>query len=193
MTVVRRICVLPLMVLTATHFVRAQETTATPPRSSTAPEGEGKQRSEDETRKRLEQLACGPSGVHFSHHSEKRPQALPEQPPDKGLIYVLRTKGLEGATVQAKLAMDGKWVGVNRMASYFYIEVDPGPHYFCLKAGVGPGTIGLLSLVIEKGKTYYLRQNLTMGGNDLDLLDETKGKEYVAKYHRSVFEVKPRK
>jgi hypothetical protein len=141
----------------------------------------------------LEQLACGPSGVHFSHHSEKRPQALPEQPPDKGLIYVLRTKGLEGATVQAKLAMDGKWVGVNRMASYFYIEVDPGPHYFCLKAGVGPGTIGLLSLVIEKGKTYYLRQNLTMGGNDLDLLDETKGKEYVAKYHRSVFEVKPRK
>lgn len=193
MTVVRRICVVPLMVLTATHFVRAQETTATPPRSSTAPEGEGKQRSEDETRKRLEQLACGPSGVHFSHHSEKRPQALPEQPPDKGLIYVLRTKGLEGATVQAKLAMDGKWVGVNRMASYFYIEVDPGPHYFCLKAGVGPGTIGLLSLVIEKGKTYYLRQNLTMGGNDLDLLDETKGKEYVAKYHRSVFEVKPRK
>jgi hypothetical protein len=193
MTAVRRICVVPLMVLTATHFVRAQETTATPPRSSTAPEGEGKQRSEDETRKRLEQLACGPSGVHFSHHSEKRPQALPEQPPDKGLIYVLRTKGLEGATVQAKLAMDGKWVGVNRMASYFYIEVDPGPHYFCLKAGVGPGTIGLLSLVIEKGKTYYLRQNLTMGGNDLDLLDETKGKEYVAKYHRSVFEVKPRK
>jgi hypothetical protein len=193
MTVVRRICVVPLMVLTATHFVRAQETTATPPQSSTAPEGEGKQRSEDETRKRLEQLACGPSGVHFSHHSEKRPQPLPEQPPDKGLIYVLRTKGLEGATVQAKLAMDGKWVGVNRMASYFYIEVDPGPHYFCLKAGVGPGTIGLLSLVIEKGKTYYLRQNLTMGGNDLDLLDETKGKEYVAKYHRSVFEVKPRK
>ena len=193
MTVAQRVGIVPLMLLVVTHCVRAQETTATSPRSSTAPGEEGKQRSEDETRKRLEQLACGPSGVHFSHHSEKRPQALPEQPPDKGLIYVLRTKGLEGATVQAKLAMDGKWVGVNRMASYFYIEVDPGPHYFCLKAGVGPGTIGLLSLVIEKGKTYYLRQNLTMGGNDLDLLDETKGKEYVAKYHRSVFEVKPRK
>jgi hypothetical protein len=40
-------------------------------------------------------------------------------------------------------------------ASYFYIEVDPGPHYFCLKAGACPGTIGLLSLMIEKGKTYY--------------------------------------
>jgi hypothetical protein len=191
MTVVQRMCIVALMVLTVTHFARAQETTATPARSSTAPEGEGKQRSEDETRKRLEQLACGPSGVHFSHHSEKGPQALPEQPPDKGLIYVLRTKGLEGATVQAKLAMDGKWVGVNGMANYFYVEVDPGAHFFCVKAGLDKP--GLLSLVIEKGKTYYLRQNLTMGGTDLDLLDEEKGKQYVAKYYRSSFEEKHKK
>jgi hypothetical protein len=191
MTVVQRMSIVPLMVLTVTHFVRAQETTATPPRSSTTPEGEGKQRSEDETRKRLEQLACGPSGVHFSHHSEKGPRALPEQPPDKGLIYVLRTKGLEGATVQAKLAMDGKWVGVNGMANYFYIEGAPGPHYFCVKAGFDKP--GLLSLVIEKGKTYYLRQNLTMGGIDLDLLDEEKGKEYLAKFHRSIFQEKHKK
>jgi len=191
MTVVQRICIVPLMVLTVTHFVRAQETTATPSRSSTAPEGEGKQRSEDETRKRLEQLACGPSGVHFSHHSEKGPQALPGQPPDKGLIYVLRTKGLEGATVQAKLAMDGKWVGVNGMANCFDVEVDPGPHYFCVKAGLDKP--GLLSLVIERGKSCYLRQNLTMGGTDLDLLDEEKGKQYVAKFYRSSFEEKHKK
>lgn len=191
MTVVQRMYIVPLMVLTVTYFVRAQETIATPPRSSTAPEGEGKQRSEDETRKRLEQLACGPSGVHFSHHSEKGPQALPEQPPDKGLIYVLRTKGLEGATVQAKQAMDGKWVGVNGLANYFYVEVDPVPHYFCVKAGFDKP--GLLSLVIEKGRTYYLRQNLTRGGTDLDLLDEEKGKQYVAKYYRSSFEEKHKK
>jgi hypothetical protein len=184
-------CIVPLMVLTVTHFVRAQGTTATPPPSSTAPEGAGKQRSEDETRKRLERLACGPSGVRFSHHSEKGPQALPQQLPDKGLIYVLRTKGLEGATVQVKLAMDGKWVGVNGMANYFYVEVDPGPHYFCVKAALDKP--GLLSLVIEKGKTYYLRQSLTMGGTDLDLLDEEKGKQYVAKYNRSSFEEKHKK
>ena len=179
------------MVLTVTHFVRAQETIATPPRSSKALEGEGKQRSDEETRKRLEQLACGPSGVHFSHHSEKGPQALPEQPSDKGLIYVLRTKSPQGATFQMKLAMDGKWVGVNRMANYFFVEVDPGPHYFCAKAGFDKP--GLLSLVIEKGKTYYLRQNLSVGGTDLDLLDEEKGKQYVAKYSRSSFEEKHKK
>jgi len=86
--------------------------------------------------------------------------------------------------VQAKLAMDGKWVGVNHMANYFYLEVDPGLHYFCVKAGLDEP--GLLSLVVEKGKTYYLRQNITMGGTDLDLLDEEKGKQYLAKYHRSL-------
>lgn len=192
MRFVHAICFALLMAQAGTGFVRAQETPSAPPQSSSAPAGEGKQRSEEETRKHLQQLACGPSGVHFSQHTEKGAQVLPEQPADKGLIYVVRTKGYEGAAVQAKLAMDGKWVGVNRMANYFYIEADPGPHYFCLKAGAGPDTIGLLSLVIERGKTYYLRQNLTMGGNDLDLLDEARGKEYVAKYHRSVFAVKPK-
>ena len=189
-----RLVLLGIMLLTAqtaARFARAQETTIPPPQSSKAPAGEGKQRSEDETRKRLEQLACGPSSVHFSHRTEKGPQALPEQPPDKALIYVIRTKSLEGAAIQARMAMDGKWVGVNRGANYFYFEVDPSPHYFCVKAGFDAP--GLLSLVVEKGKTYYLRQNLTRGGTDLDLLDEVKGKEYVAKYHRSIFEAKHKK
>lgn len=191
MTVVQKMSIALLMVLMVTRFVQAQETTATPPPSSTVSDADGKQRSEGETRKRLEQLACGPSGVHFSHHTEKGPQALPEQPPDKGLIYVLRTKGLEGAAVQVKLAMDGKWVGVNGMGNYFYVEAEPGPHYFCVKAALDKP--GLLSLVIEKGKTYYLRQNLTMGGTDIDLLDEEKGRQYVAKYSRSSFEEKHKK
>jgi hypothetical protein len=183
--------IVTLMVLAVTNFLHAQENTATPPQGSTASPPEDKQTSEEETRKRLEQLACGPKGIHFSHRSEKGPQALPEQPPDKGLIYVIRTKSLEGAAIQAKMAMDGKWVGVNRGANYFYFEVDPGPHYFCVKAGFDAP--GLLSLVVEKGKTYYLRQNLTRGGTDLDLLDEAKGKEYVAQYHRSIFEEKHKK
>ena len=32
-----------------------------------------------------------------------------------------------------------------------------------------------------------------MGGAELDLLDESKGKEYVAKSHRSFFEEKAKK
>lgn len=190
MTIARRMRLLILMIFATAPAVYAQETQAAAAQSSPETVAEGKQRTESETRKRLEKLACGPSGVRFSQRTDKTPQALPEQPAERALIYVIRTKGVEGFMVQAKLAMDGKWMGVNRTDDYFYFEAEPGPHYFCVKAGADGG---LLSLVVEKGRTYYLRENLTMGGTDLDLLNEEQGKQYVAKFHRSVFEVKPKK
>ena len=191
MTVVQKIFIAALMVLTVTNSPRAQETGATPPQNPKELTGREKEKIEEETRKRLQQLACGPSGVHFLQHTGKEPQVFPEQPPDRGLIYVIRTKSPLGALGHVKLAMDGKWMGTNGMGNYFYFEADPGPHYFCVKEGLD--SAGLLSLVIEKGKTYYLRQILTMGGIDLDLLEEQKGKEYVAKFHRSFFEEKQKK
>ena len=185
---IMQISILIIFVTTPTAYT--QESKPTTSQSSPQAMAEEKQRTESETKKRLERLACGPSGVHFSQRTDKEPQVLPEQPAERALIYVIRTKGVEGFMVQAKLAMDGKWMGVNRTDNYFYFEAEPGPHYFCVKAGADGG---LLSLVVEKGKTYYLRQNLTMGGTDLDLLNEEQGKQYVAKFHRSVFEVKPKK
>lgn len=184
----RGICVATLIFQGVPWFVPAQAPTVTPSQSPSAAGAEEKPRSAKETRTHLEQLACGPSHVHLLHHTQEGPQSLPAAPIDKGLLYVIRTKYVGGSAVQAKLGMDGKWVGVNRIGNYFYLEVDPGPHYFCMKTwGTPPG---LLSLVIEKGKTYYLRQHITMGGDDLDLLDETEGKKYVAKYRRSFFEEK---
>ena len=190
MIVVQRIFIAVLMALSPTAS-RAQENPATPPQSSKEPSGREKEKIEEETRKRLEQLACSPSGVKFSHRTEKGPQILPERPPDKGLIYVIRKKTWLGAAVQLKLAMDRKWVGTNRIGNYFYFEVDPGPHYFCMKVPMSDP--GFLSLVIEKGKTYYLEQSATMGGIDLNLLTEEEGKAYVAKYHKSLFEEKLKK
>ena len=190
MRFIQIVCI-AVLTLQAAQFARCQETTASPSQSTSAPAPEEKQRGDKETKKSLEQLACGPPHVHFSHQTTKEPQALPEQPHDKGLIYVIRTHTfIWGEGAQAKLAMDGKWVGVNRPGNYFYFEVDPGPHYFCMETGGH----GLLSLVIEKGKTYYLRQSLIpMGDVELNLLDEEKGKSYVTKLHRSIFEEKPKK
>ena len=188
MKLVRTMWTALLMVQAAAQFTYAQESTATSPQTSSAPAADQKQRSSRETRERLEQLACGPEGAQLAHHTEKNPQPLPEQPPpDKGLIYVIRNGSVFGIAVQARLAMDGKWVGVNRVSNYFYIEASPGPHYFCAEANTNRG---LLSLVIEKGATYYLQQKLSMGGMDLDLIDAEKGKKCVAKYHRSTFKEK---
>lgn len=186
MKFVQIMCMALLIAQTAARSARAQESTATSPQNSSAPSAGEKQRSERETRERLEQLACGPEDVPLAHHTEKERPPLPEQPPDKGLIYVIRNGSMVGAAIQARFAMDGKWVGVNRVSNYFYIEASPGPHYFCAEANGR----GLLSLVIEKGATYYLQQNLTMGGTDVNLIDAEKGKKYLAKYHRSSFEEK---
>lgn len=161
---------------------------ATAPGSTVFASGDA-QRSESETRQKLEQLACGPEGVHLKHHTEKDLQPAPEAQAEKGLVFVIRTANMIGAALPAKMAMDGKWVGVNRLSNYFYLEVEPGPHYFCTDAN----TRGLLSLVIDAGKTYYIEQKLTMGGTDLNVLDSEKGRQYVEKYHRSTFEAKEKK
>jgi hypothetical protein len=186
MTLVQLVWIAFLIVQTAAPLAWAQESAAPPPQTSSEPPADGKQRSARETQERLEKLACGPEDAHLVHHTDKNPQPLPEQPSDRGLIYVVRNGSMVGAAIAARFAMDGKWVGVNRVSNYFYIEASPGPHYFCAEAN----SRGLLSLVIEKGTTYYLQQSLTMGGTDVDLIDAEKGKQYMAKYHRSTFEEK---
>lgn len=184
----RIVCMLALMAQFAAPFTCAQETSVNRTQDASKSAPQERQGGTDETQKRLERLACASSGVHFSHRTDASPQVLPGQPADKGLIYVIRS--VRGG-LQSKLAMDGKWMGVNRGANYFYFEAEPGPHYFCSKSGWEKPA--LLSLVVEKSKTYYLHQSYTIGGMELNLLDEEQGKQYVAKFHRSVFEVKPKK
>ena len=192
MRTLQPICLAVLLVPGPTGLARAQEPPPAPSQSHSAPRAEEKQRTAKETKKELEDLACGPSNVHLLHHTVDGPLTPPEPRPDKGLIYVIRTKNIVGSGEQANFAMDGRWVGANRIGNYFYLQADPGPHYFCLKYwGAHPG---LLSLMIEKGKAYYLREIITLGNSaEIDLLDEKEGKQYVAEYRRSTFEVKRKK
>ncbi len=177
-----------LLILPATP-VYAQEPGATAPSApsvSKVPVDQNKPRTSKETRRQLEDLACGPENVHHRRWTEKGPQTLPEQPADKALIYVIRTYHT-GFAVQSKLSIDRKWVGVNQMNNYFYLTLEPGPHYFCSEVS---DDVALLSLVVVAGKTYYLRQALGAFGPDLQLLNEAEGKKGLAKCHLSVFEEK---
>lgn len=187
MKILRTVCAILLaMPGTATY---AQAPVATPPPAKPAPAAQEKPRDTKETQKQLEDLACGPSDVHQSVRTEKGPQTLPEQPADKALIYVIRPTHL-GALIQTKLAVDTKWVGINRADNYFYFTLEPGTHYFCSQAE----NHSLLSLVVEAGKTYYLQQKIRMGimkaQNDLQVLDAEEGKKGLAKCKLSVFEEK---
>jgi hypothetical protein len=142
-------------------------------------------RDAKETKKQLEDLACGPANVHHTVRTVTDPQPLPVQPQDRALIYVIRPTHI-GMLVQTKLSVDRKWVGANRVNNYFYIMLEPGPHYFC---STEAEYHSLLSLVVEAGKTYYLQQKMVTTA-DLQLLDEQEGKKGLAKCKLSVFEEK---
>ena len=141
-----------------------------------------KPRSAKEAQKRLEGLACNDQDPGYSHHTDEGPQVLPTPPANKGLVYVVRSSGV-GPWEQTKLAVDQKWVGTNGTHNYFYVELEPGVHYFCSD---GEGR-SLLSLIIEEGKTYYLQQSITPYLNQLQLLDEEAGKSALAKCKKSLF------
>jgi hypothetical protein len=175
-----------LLIVPATAMYAQEPDEAAPTASQASAKQDRPTRNSKQTRKQLENLACGPENVHHRRWTEKGPHALPEQPADKALIYVIRTYHT-GLLVQSKLSVDRKWVGVNQMNNYFYITLEPGPHYFCSQLS---DDVALLSLVVEAGKTYYLRQALGAFGPDLQLLDEAKGKKGLAKCHLSLFEEK---
>ena len=157
----------------------SQQTSDSARQTSQTSASDEKPRTSSETRKQLESLACGPPNVHFSHDTAKQPEPLPSQPADKALIFVLRSRSPSGAALQARLGVDSKWVGVNRPGNYFYFELEPGPHYFCVEAVKMER--GVLSLIVEKGKTYFLQQEITMTGTELEILDHDKGEHLVAK------------
>jgi len=184
----RRILALALEFFGLAGFGFEQQTTAPDPSQAAEPSATSvpAPRTSKETQKRLQQLACGPEEQHYKVRTEQGPQTLPVQPADKALIYVVRPTHL-GMAEQSKLAIDQKWVGANRANNYFYVTLDPGPHYFCSEMGE---IHSLLSLVVDAGKTYYLQQKISVAGNDLELLEEARGREDVAKCKLSVAEEK---
>ena len=95
-----------------------------------------------------------------------------------------------GYKIHSKLAVDGKWMGVNRGATYFFFTLEPGEHYFCSEAE----NQDYLALRVEAGKTYYLKQRVQPGvwkaRTDLAVIDEEKAKKELADLNLSVFELK---
>jgi hypothetical protein len=95
-----------------------------------------------------------------------------------------------GNKIQSKLAVDGNWVGVNRGHNYFFLELDPGDHFFCSKAE----NRSVLALKVEAGRTYFVEQQVKMGfmkaRNELALLSDVEGKKKLADCHPSSWAVK---
>lgn len=152
-------------------------------------EDEPKTDTEKAKRRELELKACGSKEMDFSVRTDKKQHPMPESAPDKAVVVVIRPT-MMGQKIQTKLAVDGKWMGVNRGDNYFFFMLDPGEHYFCSKAE----NESLLVLKLDAGKTYYLQQKMKMGmwkaRNQLVLLDDNEGLNGLLRCHLSVSEEK---
>lgn len=152
-------------------------------------EEEPKTEAEKAKQKELEQKACESLDVHYKTDTDKSKHPTAEAPPDKALIYVVRPT-MWGNKVQTKLAVDGKFMGINRGNNYFFFTLDPGQHYFCSQAE----NKSVLSMKVEAGKTYYLQQQIKMGfmkaRTKVVAMNEDEGKEALAKSHPSTWEKK---
>ncbi len=136
------------------------------------------------SKEELEKKACPVVDVKFSTDTDKTKHPTPGPSPDKALLYVVRPT-MKGNKIQTKLAVDGQWVGVNRGHNYFFLELDPGDHYFCSKAE----NRSVAAFKLEAGKTYYLEQKIKVGlmkaRNRLAMLPDEEGKKKLAECHPS--------
>jgi len=126
--------------------------------------------------------ACGTSEVNFSVKTDKAQHPAPEPEAGQAIVYFLRTGW---SADQVKVAMDGEWLGTNKGNNYFYINADPGTHYFCAKNGI---YYRVLALTLAPDKTYFLQS----GNTDFDFLavTEADGREKLEKLNLSISEKK---
>src|SRR5262245_51521672 len=94
---------------------------------------------------------------------------------DKALVHVVRPDG-DGGFIQTKLAVDGKWMGVNVGGTYFTISLEPGEHLLCSEAG----NRALMDITVKAGQTYYVEQRPVKNlfgkmKNSLRLLNDKEG------------------
>jgi len=104
----------------------------------------------------------------------------PEIEADKALIYIVRPTSA-GTAIRMWVFADDTVLGLTKGDTYASAYVEPGEHLFWSRAE----NVSALTATVEAGKTYYLKQNVRMGGLKarvkLEILDETEGHEMLAK------------
>lgn len=152
-------------------------------------EEEAKTPDQKRKKEEIERRACPTIDVKLTAETDKKLHPIPEPATGKALVYVIRPT-MNGHKIQTKLGVDGTWVGVNRGHNYFFLQLDPGEHYFCSKAE----NKSTLAVKVEAGKTYFVEQKIKMGlmkaRNKLALLPDDEGKKKLAKCHPSSWQEK---
>jgi hypothetical protein len=79
---------------------------------------------------------CGLATVNFNVTSPNDGAPAPTPQAGKALVYVVQQMENGAATSReaatTRVGVDGNWMGANHGNTYFYFQVDPGPHNVCV-------------------------------------------------------------
>ena len=138
--------------------------------------------------------ACGLDSVSFKVKTDESQHTLTPPEPGKARVYFIQDAGtpigLGYPTV--KLGLDGKWVGANRLNSYFSVSVEPGEHHVCvmLQSSLVAQRVELAHFMAEADKVYYYRTRLVVSRSidllELEPIDSDQGRYLVALFPLSV-------
>lgn len=123
---------------------------------------------------------CASVKMESSEASAKAKQFVQPQSGKAGL-YTYRDSFV-GKALKKDLWLDGKCIGESAPDVFFYTEVPGGQHVISTESEFSPND---LSLLLEAGKNYFIRQYIKLGvfvgGAGLELMPETEGKAAVTK------------
>ncbi len=150
--------------------------------------------SQDQAASARAAAGCGPQETQFDVKTDKKQHPMAQPEPGKALVYVLEDEIQNVPTIGAvttRVGMDGKWVGANHGASYFFFSVDPGEHRLCtaiqssLKRFSKLGSA--LTFTADAGKIYYFRvaveeRQYHPPAADMESIDPAQGQFLIASH-----------
>ena len=124
---------------------------------------------------------CASVKMENKELSEKTKQFSKPTSGNSGL-YIYRDSVI-GAALKKDIWVDGKCIGESAAKVFFYTEVAGGKsHVIATESEFSPNE---LSILVEEGKNYFIRQfiklGVLVGGAGLEIIPEEKGKAAIEK------------
>jgi hypothetical protein len=85
---------------------------------------------------------------------------LPSPPAGKGQVVFFRRSAFKGMAASFSIREGDIIVGKLGNGSYFVLNADPGPHEYRVISEIRD----TLHMEVESGETYYVQQNMDIGG-----------------------------
>ena len=134
--------------------------------------------------------ACGPADASFKVELDGSQHTLTQPLPGKARVYFIHDAGTSASLgyPTVKVAMDGAWLGANRVNSYFLASAEPGEHHLCitLQSSMVAQRVELAHFTATADTVYYFRTRLILSRGvellELDAVDSDEGKYLIGTF-----------